>query len=178
MAVAPRLVPDIVKKLGPLNICADTKCTRVVVEKPFGHDLKSAHELNDCLRACLMKNRFIASIITSEKKPFRISWHFVLPMRCLNPSGTGIILSMFRLPLPKQWVWKGVAVIMKPPGALSDMVQNHILQLMCMIAMEAPVSFDANEIRNKKVDVLHAIRKISNEEVPQYAVRGQYAKDG
>ncbi len=54
------------------------------------------------------------------------------------------------------------------------MVQNHILQLMCMVAMEAPVSFDANEIRNKKVDVLNAIRPIRKEDVHEYAVRGQY----
>jgi glucose-6-phosphate 1-dehydrogenase len=61
-------------------------------------------------------------------------------------------------------------------GALRDMVQNHILQLMCMIAMEAPVSFEANEIRNKKVDVLNAIRKITKEEVNSFAVRGQYGE--
>jgi glucose-6-phosphate 1-dehydrogenase len=55
------------------------------------------------------------------------------------------------------------------------MIQNHILQLLCMIGMEAPVSFDANEIRNKKVDVLNAIRRISKEEEQDYAARGQYA---
>jgi glucose-6-phosphate 1-dehydrogenase len=60
-------------------------------------------------------------------------------------------------------------------GALRDMVQNHMLQLLCMVAMEAPVSFSADEIRNKKVDVLHAIRQIKKDEVQQYAVRGQYA---
>ena len=60
-------------------------------------------------------------------------------------------------------------------GALRDMIQNHILQLLCMIGMEAPVSFDSNEIRNKKVDVLNAIRRITNEEVQEYAARGQYA---
>ncbi|HET9053418.1 MAG TPA: glucose-6-phosphate dehydrogenase, partial [Cyclobacteriaceae bacterium] len=61
-------------------------------------------------------------------------------------------------------------------GALRDMVQNHMLQLMCMVAMEAPVSFDANEIRNKKVDVLNAIRKIDHGSVQDYAARGQYAE--
>ena len=61
-------------------------------------------------------------------------------------------------------------------GALRDMVQNHILQLMCMVAMEPPVNFDANEIRNKKVDVLNAMRKITKEEVRDYAVRGQYSE--
>ena len=59
-------------------------------------------------------------------------------------------------------------------GALRDMVQNHILQLLCMVAMEAPTSFEANEIRNKKVDVLNAIRKIQPEEVHSHTVRGQY----
>ena len=59
-------------------------------------------------------------------------------------------------------------------GALRDMVQNHILQLMCMVAMEPPVSFDANEIRNKKVDVLNAIRQINKNNVNDTAVRGQY----
>src|SRR5205085_946188 len=61
-------------------------------------------------------------------------------------------------------------------GALRDMVQNHILQLLCMVAMEAPVSFEANEIRNKKVDVLNALRKINKEDVAKVAVRGQYTK--
>ena len=60
-------------------------------------------------------------------------------------------------------------------GALRDMVQNHILQLLCMVGMEPPVNFEANEIRNKKVDVLNAFRKITKEEVHDYAVRGQYS---
>jgi len=59
-------------------------------------------------------------------------------------------------------------------GALRDMVQNHLLQILCLIAMEPPVSFAADEVRNKKVDVLHAIRPILPEEVHRVAVRGQY----
>jgi glucose-6-phosphate 1-dehydrogenase len=61
-------------------------------------------------------------------------------------------------------------------GALRDMVQNHILQLLCMVGMEPPVNFEANEIRNKKVDVLNALRKYTREEVRDYAVRGQYSE--
>jgi glucose-6-phosphate 1-dehydrogenase len=59
-------------------------------------------------------------------------------------------------------------------GALRDMIQNHLLQLVCHIAMEPPVSFNADEVRNRKVDVLRAIRKISHQEVHNFAVRGQY----
>src|SRR5271170_1810739 len=59
-------------------------------------------------------------------------------------------------------------------GALRDMVQNHLMQLLCLVAMEPMVSFQADEIRNKKVDVLHAARPIARDAVPQSAVRGQY----
>jgi len=61
-------------------------------------------------------------------------------------------------------------------GALRDMVQNHLLQLLCLVAMEPMVSFDADEIRNKKVDVLHAIRPITHDAVHSSTVRGQYDK--
>jgi glucose-6-phosphate 1-dehydrogenase len=59
-------------------------------------------------------------------------------------------------------------------GALRDMIQNHLIQLLCLIAMEPPISFDADEIRNKKVDVLRAIRPIPLQQINQFAVRGQY----
>jgi glucose-6-phosphate 1-dehydrogenase len=59
-------------------------------------------------------------------------------------------------------------------GALRDMVQNHLLQLLCLVAMEPPVSFDADEVRNRKVDVLHAIRRFTRDDINQMAVRGQY----
>jgi glucose-6-phosphate 1-dehydrogenase len=61
-------------------------------------------------------------------------------------------------------------------GALRDMVQNHLLQVMCLVAMEPPTSFQADEVRNKRVDVLNAIRPIGKDEVEKFAVRGQYSK--
>src|SRR5690606_14952852 len=61
-------------------------------------------------------------------------------------------------------------------GALRDMIQNHLLQILCMIAMEPPITFQAEEIRNRKVDVLRAVRRIAPEEVSKYAVRGQYGQ--
>ena len=59
-------------------------------------------------------------------------------------------------------------------GALRDMIQNHLMQILCLIAMEAPVSFDFDDVRNKKVDVLHAVRPIPYEQIHRYAARGQY----
>ncbi len=176
MAVAPQLVPDIVKNLGTLNFCHDTKCTRIVVEKPFGHDLKSASEMNQIL-----------SEYFAEEQIFRIDHYLgketvqnILALRFANalfePIWNRNYIDHVQITAAETVGVEGRGGYYETSGALRDMVQNHILQLLCMIGMEAPVSFEANEIRNKKVDVLHALRKITKEEVQEYAARGQYGE--
>jgi glucose-6-phosphate 1-dehydrogenase len=175
MAVAPQLVPDIAGKLGPLNICADTKCTRIVVEKPFGHDLESAHELNQLL-----------SSMFSEEQIYRIDHYLgketvqnILALRFANalfePIWNRNYIDHVQITAAETVGLEGRGGYYEHSGALRDMIQNHILQLVCMIGMEAPVSFDANEIRNKKVDVLNAIRPVKPDEVHKFVVRGQYS---
>jgi glucose-6-phosphate 1-dehydrogenase len=174
LAVAPQLVPDIAQKLGALNICSDTKCTRIVVEKPFGHDLDSAHELN-----ILLQSMF------DESQIYRIDHYLgketvqnILALRFANalfePIWNRNYIEHIQITAAESVGLEGRQQYYEHAGALRDMVQNHMLQLVCMIAMEAPVSFDANEIRNKKVDVLNAIRRITKDEVHANAVRGQY----
>lgn len=176
LSVAPQLMPDIAKKLGALNVCHDRKSSRIVIEKPFGHDLKSAHELNQLLAGMF-----------SEEQIYRIDHYLgketvqnLLALRFANalfePIWNRNYIEHVQITAAETVGVEGRGGYYENSGALRDMVQNHILQLMCMIAMEAPVSFDANEIRNKKVDVLNAIRKINREEVNQFAVRGQYAE--
>lgn len=175
LAVAPQLVPGIASKLGPLNICADTKCTRIVIEKPFGHDLKSARELNG-----LLSNMF------DETQIYRIDHYLgketvqnILALRFANalfePIWNRNYIDHVQITAAETVGVEARGGYYENSGSLRDMVQNHMLQLMCMVAMEAPVSFDANEIRNKKVDVLHAIRQYAPEEVHKHAVRGQYS---
>ncbi|HVB02548.1 MAG TPA: glucose-6-phosphate dehydrogenase [Chitinophagaceae bacterium] len=174
LAVAPQLVPDIARHLGNLNICHESHNTRIVIEKPFGHDLQSAHDLN-----ALLGSMF------KEDQIFRIDHYLgketvqnILALRFANtlfePIWNRSFIDHIQITAAESVGLEGRSSYYEGAGALRDMVQNHILQLLCMIAMEAPVSFDANEIRNKKVDVLNAIHPISRDEVHNYAVRGQY----
>ena len=175
MAVAPQLAPDIAKKLFDQKLCVDPKCTRIVFEKPFGHDLESAHELNQLL-----------SGMFEEEQIYRIDHYLgketvqnILALRFANalfePIWNSNYIDHVQITAAETVGVEDRGGYYEQAGALRDMVQNHILQLLCMVAMEAPVSFDANEIRNKKVDVLNAIRKFNTEDVHAHAVRGQYS---
>jgi glucose-6-phosphate 1-dehydrogenase len=175
MAIAPVFIGPVAQQLGKLNICKDRTSTRIVVEKPFGHDLESAVELN----------KLLAGIFT-EEQVYRIDHYLgkeavqnILAFRFANalfePLWNRNYIDHIQVTVAENIGIENRGGYYDGAGALRDMVQNHILQLMCIIAMEPPVGFTANEIRNKKVDVLNAIRLLKHEEVHAYSVRGQYS---
>jgi len=175
LSVAPQLAPVIAQMLYDAELCTNPASSRIVFEKPFGHDLKSATELNNLL--CRM---------FKEEQIYRIDHYLgketvqnILALRFANilfePIWNNHFIDHVQITAAESIGVGSRGGYYEGSGALRDMVQNHILQLLCMVAMEPPISFEADEIRNKKVDVLNGIRRLRKDEVHQHAVRGQYS---
>ena len=175
LATPPALFAPIARGLGAAGLAQDRERVRIVVEKPLGHDLASFHEINNAL-----------CDIFTEAQLFRIDHYLgketvqnILAMRFANPIFEPIwnrrYVDHVTITVTETLGVEKRGGYYEHAGALRDMVQNHLLQLLCLVAMEPPVAYDADDIRNKKMDVLHALRPITREAVPEFAARGQYA---
>jgi glucose-6-phosphate 1-dehydrogenase len=148
---------------------------RIVFEKPFGHDLESARELNKLLDSLFKEEQIYRIDHYLGKETVQNILAFRFANALFEPIWNNHYIDHIQITASETIGVEDRGGYYDQSGALRDMVQNHVLQLLCMIAMEPPTSFDSNEIRNKKVDVLSAIRRISVEDVHENAVRGQYA---
>jgi glucose-6-phosphate 1-dehydrogenase len=169
------LAPPIVEGLGEAGMACDGEgWRRIVLEKPFGSDLESARRLNE-----------IVSHVFDEASVYRID-HYLGKETVQNIMMFRFGNSIFEPVWNRNYVeyveitaaeTLGVetrGAFYEETGALRDMVANHMLQLLMLTAMEPPVAFDADSVREQKVQVLRAVRPMSTEEVAQYTVRGQY----
>src|SRR2546425_725888 len=148
--------------------------TRIVLEKPFGRDLKSAHALNDVVRG-----------VFDEKTVYRIDHYLgketvqnILVFRFSNslfePVWNRNYIEYVEITAAETVGVENRAAFYEETGALRDMVANHLLQLLALTAMEPPVAFDADSVREQKVQVFRSIRPMSIEDVARFTARGQY----
>ncbi|MEQ9637972.1 MAG: glucose-6-phosphate dehydrogenase [Devosia marina] len=171
LAVAPDLFEPIADQLEKTGVYR--RDARVVIEKPLGHDLASSIEINDGVAK-----------IFQEDQVYRIDHYLgketvqnLLALRFANtlfePIWNSAHIDHVQLTVAES-VGAGTRGYYDESGALRDMIQNHMLQLLCLVAMEPPASDDANALRDEKLKVLRALRPISNGEVATKTVRGQY----
>ena len=180
LATQPSYYPVIIEKLSEAGLAEranlrDDGSTRIIIEKPFGHDLDSARALNDQLH-----RRF------TENQIYRID-HYLGKETVQNILMLRFANSVFEPVWNRQYVdhvqitaaesigVEGRGRYYEESGALRDMMQSHLLQLLNLTAMEPPAAFDANAVRDEKVKVLRAIRPIQGNAVMDQVVRGQYS---
>jgi len=178
MATPPSMFGEIPKYLGKAELTRDRAWSRIVIEKPIGYDLESARVLNAILAASFEESQIfrIDHYLGKETVQNILAFRFANPL--FEPIWNRRYVDYVTITVAEDVGIEHRGGYYDRAGALRDMVQNHLMQLLCLVAMEPMVSFDADEIRNKKVDVLHAVRPIHKDAVHQCAVRGQYGAAG
>ncbi len=176
MATPPSMFGEIPKYLGEAGLAHDRKWARIVVEKPIGYDLASARALNAILAANFTESQIfrIDHYLGKETVQNILAFRFANPL--FEPIWNRRYVDYVAITVAEEVGVGHRGGYYDHAGALRDMVQNHLMQLLCLVAMEPMVSFQADEIRNKKVDVLHAVRPIPPGAVRRCAVRGQYGR--
>jgi glucose-6-phosphate 1-dehydrogenase len=176
LAIPPVLIEAAAQFLESLDICKECARDRIVVEKPFGHDLASARTLNQFLTSLFAESQIYRIDHYLGKETVQNILAFRFGNSLFEPLWNRRYIDHVQITVAETVGVEDRGGYYDRSGALRDMVQNHLLQILCLIGMEPPVSFAADEVRNKKVDVLRAIRPIRPEEVHRVAVRGQYGK--
>jgi glucose-6-phosphate 1-dehydrogenase len=175
LATPPSVVEMVVQNLDRAHLTQDEKRTRVVVEKPFGSDLDSARTLNQTLLKTLDECQIYRIDHYLGKETVQNILAFRFANALFEPIWDRRYIDHVQITVAESVGVEHRGEYYEKAGALRDMVQNHLMQILCLVAMEPPVAFDADEIRARKVDVLRAVRPIDPENVHRFAARGQYA---
>jgi glucose-6-phosphate 1-dehydrogenase len=178
LATAPGFFAKIVQQLGDVGLAAEQEgCwRRVIVEKPFGHDLESAKELNRDLRQVIEEKQIYRIDHYLGKETVQNMLVFRFSNGIFEPIWNRRYIDHVQITVAETVGVEQRGQYYETAGTLRDMVPNHIFQLICLTAMEPPISFDANVVRDEQAKILKAIAPMSPEDVLSRTVRGQYGE--
>jgi glucose-6-phosphate 1-dehydrogenase len=174
LAVPPSVGPLIVAKLRDLGMCRVGKGAKVVVEKPFGRDRESAVHLNSLLRTAFEERQIYRIDHYLGKETVQNIIFFRFSNTIFERLWNSQYVDNVQITVAEDMGIEHRGAFYEQAGVVRDIVQNHLLQLVALVAMEPPIGFDADYIRDEKVKVFRSIRPFSGEEVDRLTVRGQY----
>jgi glucose-6-phosphate 1-dehydrogenase len=178
MATAPKFFALIVQQLGRSGLSQQDngQWRRVVIEKPFGQDLESAKALNRDIKSVLQENQIYRIDHYLGKETVQNIMVFRFDNAIFEPIWNRRYIDHVQITNAETVGVERRGAYFDNAGTLRDMVPNHVMQLLSLTAMESPVSFSADAVRNEQAKVLHSLLPLNSEDVLQYSVRGQYGE--
>ncbi len=175
LAVPPSAILGIAQQLQAASLAQSSEgWARIIVEKPFGHDLESARALNRELGKVFHENQIYRIDHYLGKETVQNLLVFRFSNGIFEPIWNRRYVEQVQITAAETIGVENRAAFYEEAGALRDVVQNHVLQVLSITAMEPPVTFDADAVRSEKVKALHSIRPIAEAEIDRFVVRGQY----
>jgi glucose-6-phosphate 1-dehydrogenase len=178
LATAPRFFAHIVQQLSKAGLSnqENGRWRRVVIEKPFGHDLDSARALNREIKGVLQENQIYRIDHYLGKETVQNIMVFRFDNAIFEPIWNRRYVDHVQITNAETVGVERRGGYFDTAGTLRDMVPNHVMQLLSLTAMESPVSFQAEAVRNEQAKVLHSILPLDSDDVLQQSVRGQYGE--